>query len=367
MFKLVVVCAIGVHSCANEWLLQTVAREAWQFDGYVTADCDADDTAWDSHTETAEEAVRNVLHAGTDNDCGTFVTAHAQSALDKGVINEADLDARLRMLFRVRMRLGHFDPAGPLQRIPISVICSEGAKELARDGVIQAASLLKNENRTLPLSRAAVRSVAVVGPNAKLSRQSNYYAGPRSPCDMKFPTLVDAMQQFVPKVLVANGTTVCDGSGSVVPYEPHVKGVCCASVSAPANATEIASAVAMAKTVDQVVMAIGTNLATACEGHDAVSLAIPDGQLALIAAVSAAAAKPVVVVVMTGVPLDLSPVLANPNVGAVLHVGIPAVQTLGIGDLLFGVRSPAGRMVQTVYKTSYADQISIFDSEWSGT
>ena len=28
----------GVHSCANKWLLQTVAREAWGFDGYVTAD-----------------------------------------------------------------------------------------------------------------------------------------------------------------------------------------------------------------------------------------------------------------------------------------------------------------------------------------
>jgi|EP01049_Picozoa_sp_SAG25_P002612 beta-D-xylosidase 4 len=27
----------GVHSCANSWLLKTVAREAWNFDGYVTA------------------------------------------------------------------------------------------------------------------------------------------------------------------------------------------------------------------------------------------------------------------------------------------------------------------------------------------
>jgi beta-D-xylosidase 4 len=27
----------GVHSCASSWLLKTVAREAWNFDGYVTA------------------------------------------------------------------------------------------------------------------------------------------------------------------------------------------------------------------------------------------------------------------------------------------------------------------------------------------
>ena len=27
----------GVHSCANSWLLKTVARGAWGFEGYVTA------------------------------------------------------------------------------------------------------------------------------------------------------------------------------------------------------------------------------------------------------------------------------------------------------------------------------------------
>merc|ERR1712091_202344 len=29
----------GVPSCANDWLLSTVARRAWRFDGYVTSDC----------------------------------------------------------------------------------------------------------------------------------------------------------------------------------------------------------------------------------------------------------------------------------------------------------------------------------------
>jgi beta-glucosidase-like glycosyl hydrolase len=26
----------GVPSCANDWLLKTVARESWKFDGYIT-------------------------------------------------------------------------------------------------------------------------------------------------------------------------------------------------------------------------------------------------------------------------------------------------------------------------------------------
>ena len=64
---------------------------------------------------------------------------------------------------------------------------------------------------------------------------------------------------------------------------------------------------------------------------------------------------------MTSTPLDLIEVLANPKVGAVLHVGVPSVTALSIGDVLFGDVSPAGRTVQTVYPSSYADEVSIFD------
>eukprot|EP01043_Picozoa_sp_COSAG02_P003098 COSAG02_NODE_74_length_41878_cov_9.737954_9_plen_307_part_00 len=302
-----------------------------------------------------------VLRAGTDNDCGTFVTEHAASALNQSVITLADIELRLRMMFRVRIRLTHFDPPGPLQTIPISVICSNDAQALARDSVTDAVALLKNVNSTLPLSAADVSTLAVIGPTAMLSRQSNFYAGPRTPCGMRFSTLVNAMEQHVSRVLIANGTSVCDGSGSVVPYEPHVNGSCCASVSAPPNTTEIAAAVAMAKSVDVVVMAIGTNLATACEGHDATSVSISDGQRALVKAVTDAVSRPVVVVTMTGVPLDISELLANDNIGAIVHAGVPGVQTLGIGDIIFGLKSPAGRIVQTQYTQSFADQLSIFD------
>ena len=100
----------GVPSCANDWLLNTVAREAWGFDGappqldtprtcarrstrtchcrrchytgYITSDCDADSDVYNSHhyTRTPEEAVAAVLHAGTDVDCTSFVGEHAQAS-----------------------------------------------------------------------------------------------------------------------------------------------------------------------------------------------------------------------------------------------------------------------------------------------
>jgi len=90
-------------------------------------------------------------------------------------------------------------------------------------------------------------------------------------------------------------------------------------------------------------------------------LSFPRDNQKLINAVASAAKSPVIVVTLTATPLDLTSVLANSKVGAVLHVGQPSVQTLGIGDLLFGLRVPAGRTVQTVLPAAYADQISIFD------
>jgi len=81
----------------------------------------------------------------------------------------------------------------------------------------------------------------------------------------------------------------------------------------------------------------------------------------LIEQCAAAAKKPIVVVIMTATPLDISVLLANPKVGAILHTGQPSVTVLGIAELLYGLVSPAGRTIQTIYPSSYQDQVSIFD------
>jgi hypothetical protein len=296
------------------------------------------------YTSTPEEAVRDVLRAGTDVDCTSFVPKYAQSALDKGVIAEADIDARLKMLFRVRMRLSHFDPVGPLNKIPTSVICSDYALELSHDGAAQSATMVKNDAQsngpTLPLDISSVGTVAVIGPNANLSKSDAGYYGPSNVCGGNFWTMVDALSQGG-KVKTVTQLGV-----------PNVKSE---------DQSGIPAAVQMAKDADTVVLAVGTDLSWAAEGHDAMNISFTDAQSALIEQVAAAAKKPVVVVVMTATPLDLSAVLANPKVGAVLHLGQPSVTVLGVGEVLYGMKSPAGRTIQTVYPSSYQDEISIFD------
>eukprot|EP00035_Acanthoeca_spectabilis_P021740 m.439948 g.439948 ORF g.439948 m.439948 type:complete len:893 (-) comp18447_c0_seq1:44-2722(-) len=331
----------GVPSCANDWLLTEVARDEWGFDGYVTSDCDADNDVVFSHhyTDIPEQGVQDVLRAGTDVDCGSFVGRYAQSALNKSYITESDIDTRLKYLFRVRMRLGHFDPPGPLQQIPESTICSEESIAVSMEGPRQSATLIKNENSALPLSAASAGSVFVVGPNANLSQADAGYYGPSHVCGAKFWNMVDAVAAHTSSVTSALGVpNVLSNNMSMIP-----------------------AAVAQAKVADTVVLVVGTDLSWAAEGHDAHTITFTDAQLALNDQVSAAAKKPVILVTMTATPLDISALLSNPKIGAILHVGQPSVTALSVGDVLFGDVSPAGRTVQTIYPAAYADEISIFD------
>jgi hypothetical protein len=238
------------------------------------------------------------------------------------------------------MRLSHFDPIGPLDKIPASTICSDYALELSHDGTRQSATLVKNDKATLPLDRASVGTVAIIGPNANLSKSDAGYYGPNNVCGGNFWTVIDSVGQ---------GGRVTTVSTLGV---PNVESE---------DQSGIPAAVEMAKTADTVVLAVGTDLTWAAEGHDAKNISFTDAQTALIEQVAAAAKKPVVLVVMTATPLDLSAVLANPKVGAVLHLGQPSVTVLGVGEILYGDKSPAGRTIQTVYPSSYQDQISIFD------
>jgi hypothetical protein len=103
----------------------------------------------------------------------------------------------------------------------------------------------------------------------------------------------------------------------------------------------------------------GTDLSSAHEEHDAQNITLPHGQWVLAQAVASASSVPIVVVMLTVVPLDLRELMSLPNVGAILHASQPSVQTLGIGDVLFG-RPPAGRLIQTIYPKEYADEVAIF-------
>ncbi len=262
----------------------------------------------------------------------------AQSALDKGVVNETDVDAALQHLMLMKIRLGYFDPhPSPLASIGADQVCSPSARQLARDAARQGTVLLMNTDAALPLVRGM--SVAAIGPNVALSHTlALYYAG--EPCDHKFWTLEDALAQYASKVTAVPGLS---------------------SVSA-SDSKDFPAAAAAAAAADAVVFALGNDLTVESEGHDRDEIALYAGQVALVryvchALAASGSSKRVVAVTFGGGMIDLSPILNGSCVAAVLHAGYPSVQVLGVGDVVFGITSPAARLTATMLPAHFVNEV----------
>ncbi len=157
----------GKPACANPRLIEDILRKQWGFSGYVVSDCGAIDDIYRRHkyVPTAEEGVALALKAGTDLTCGNEYT-HLLPALKQGLVQESDIDQAVKRLFRARFRLGMFDPPAMVKyaQIPYSENDSPAHRMLAVEAARKSIVLLKNEGRTLPLSKS--KTIAVIGPNA---------------------------------------------------------------------------------------------------------------------------------------------------------------------------------------------------------
>ncbi|MGI5150329.1 glycoside hydrolase family 3 C-terminal domain-containing protein [Plantactinospora sp. CA-294935] len=116
------------------------------------------------------EAYAAMLKAGLDSftvDDGQPgpMVATLRAALDRGLLTVADVDASVRRVLSIRLRLGHFDPdGGPYAHIGPEVIGSPAHRRLNREAAERAMVLLRNSAGTLPVDPTRVRNVAVIGP-----------------------------------------------------------------------------------------------------------------------------------------------------------------------------------------------------------
>jgi len=93
-------------------------------------------------------------------------------ALKDGLLTEADMDASLKNMIRLHLRLGEMDPDGvdPYAKIgretngTLPPWDRASSRELVRQATEESIVLLKNENNTLPLNREKLKVIAVIGP-----------------------------------------------------------------------------------------------------------------------------------------------------------------------------------------------------------
>ncbi|MCE6998214.1 glycoside hydrolase family 3 C-terminal domain-containing protein [Saccharothrix sp. S26] len=113
-----------------------------------------------------------------DNDNSAPTTGSIKAALDRGLITMADVDDAARHVLSIRFRLGEFDPAGrnPYAGITPDVIDAPAHRQLARKAAAEQVVLLRNDDKTLPLSTEDTKKVAVVGQLAD-TLYEDWYSG----------------------------------------------------------------------------------------------------------------------------------------------------------------------------------------------
>ncbi|TCO10677.1 glycoside hydrolase family 3 C-terminal domain-containing protein [Natronoflexus pectinivorans] len=177
----------GVPVSASKFLVDTIARRTYGMKGYVTGDCGAitDLIVGHHYAKDGPEATAMGLIAGVDSDCGGEYQSHVITALERGLITEADIDRALINMFTIRMRLGEFDPARmvPYAGIKPGIINDPSHNELALEIATKTPVLLKNEvvsaigEKALPLRPQNIQKIAVLGPHANKIELGDY-SGP---------------------------------------------------------------------------------------------------------------------------------------------------------------------------------------------
>ncbi|CAN6382042.1 unnamed protein product [Urochloa humidicola] len=343
----------GVPTCADENFLKGTIRGKWGLEGYIVSDCDSVDVFFnDQHyTSTAEDAAAAALRAGLDLDCGPFLAVYTESAVAKRKVSDADVDAALTNTVTVQMRLGMFDgdpSVGPYGHLGPKDVCTPAHQELALEAARQGVVLLKNERKrggkkhaggeTLPLRAAAHRTVAVVGPHAEATvAMVGNYAG--KAC--RYTTPVEGVAAYAKEVV-------------------HVAG--CADVACAGAQQPVAAAVDAARRADATVVVAGLDQKVEAEGLDRNSLLLPGRQAELISAVAKASKGPVILVLMSGGPIDIAFAQNDPRIAAILWVGYPG-QAGGqaIADVIFGHHNPGGKLPMTWYPQDYLRKAPMTD------
>jgi beta-glucosidase len=146
----------GPWACENPWLLTHVLKKEWGFRGLVMSD-------WG-----ATHSVARALNAGLDLEMpdGRFLNAdNVKKALAAGELTEAAIDEAVRRQLRVQVEMGWLDT--PLDK---GALDTPEHRALDREAAAEGMVLLKNDGAILPLDKAKLKSIAVLGPNAAFAR-----------------------------------------------------------------------------------------------------------------------------------------------------------------------------------------------------
>ncbi|HEX2457771.1 MAG TPA: glycoside hydrolase family 3 N-terminal domain-containing protein [Vicinamibacterales bacterium] len=336
----------GVPSHVNRWLIEDVLRREWGFHGIVVSDYFAIEQLVSRHhvAENKGDAARRALEAGVDIELPDPDGYPELVAMVKdGRVAESLVDRAVTHMLRAKFLANLFEQPFVDPEEAARTSNTPESQALALEAARRSIVLLKNERGALPLDRTKLKTLAVVGPNAKGVRLGGYSREPGRGVD------------------VLTGITSAAGTGVRVTYAEGVR-----ITEEPPNWTQdkvvmgdaarnrqrIQEAVALARPADVIVVVVGTNESTSREAWaddhlgDAADLSLMSQQEELLDAMIQTG-KPVVVVLINGRPLA-TPRVAE-RVPAILETWYSGQEGgTAIGEVLFGAANPGGKLPVTI-------------------
>jgi len=294
----------GVYASEHRWLLTTVLREEWGFDGAVVSDWGAVDNRVAA------------LRAGLDIEMptsGGITDGDVVAAVEAGALDESTVDDAVARIRALLARVAAARPAGP----PHLDLHHALAREIAGQCVV----LLKNDG-ALPLAPSA--RLAVVGALARSPRTQG--AGSSQVVPTRLDDVLDEMARL---------------HGAPVPFAPGYR-----IDDDVADPGLVAEAVQLAEGSEVTVVFLGLPGHQESEGFDRAHIDLPANQVELLRRLAATPARIVVVLSNGGVVRTAE---WEDGADAVVE-GWLLGQAFGGGmaDVLFGVVNPSGRLAETI-------------------
>ncbi|MEM9930712.1 MAG: glycoside hydrolase family 3 N-terminal domain-containing protein, partial [Bacteroidota bacterium] len=328
----------GIPSHANAWMLNTLLRDTWGYEGAVVSDYYAVRELNDRHAVAPDWKAAAVLaiSSGVDIELPDREAFPALvEAVRDGTLKAQILDQAVGRILEQKFDRGLFenpyaDPAKALDN-------TEEDLALVRKAGAEGMILLKNDG-VLPFTED-VQRIAVIGPNADKVLLGGYSNVPDTFVTVR-AGLEAAYKDDRGKIIYAEGVRVTEpGSWYADPV---------IAVSEAEDRLRIKAAVRAARGAEVIILALGGNELTSreawAEGHlgDRPSLELVGLQHELVTEL-AKLGKPMVSLIFGGRPLNLSTV-AEHSAAVVQCFYLGQETGNSVADVLLGKVSPGGKL-----------------------
>ncbi|KAJ2725059.1 hypothetical protein GGI07_001527 [Coemansia sp. Benny D115] len=351
----------GESVVLSNYYLKKLLRKQLGFKGMLVTDWAEINSQVDTyHTAKDQAQAVRIALLSTSNDMSMVAddesfTRIATEVVKNGTIPVSRLDESVGRILQLKKDLGLFEAPFADRRLANTVGSAQDV-EAARNAVRESVTLLKNDNKMLPLKRHD--KVLFVGPTLNSTR---YMAGGwnvhwQGPSDKEGDSVYQGF-----------GDTVLEGIERVTGSKPkYMPGVDIDGESL----IDISGVIRAAKKADKVVIGLGEHTYAELLG-DIPSLALPANHIQLVQTIAKAAKKPIAVVLIQGRPRGLGNI---PEVAdAIVNAYLPgAYGGLPIAEILYGKVNPSGRLPitypaneaqasYTIWQPSYP----AYDPQWA--